>query len=178
MYNVFLLLLYKSIIARSPYFAYRYFFKFTRLMRVRVRNFSQWWTVKCIMNYRVRVRVRVYRWSGVGCIINTGNNNFQFVFKRFFSLLFHWLRCKVTSWWHVQSVVHVTTRLIWPDLTRSTTFVSNIRWMNRVRHGSLGVWTSTARAISCGSLLILSFLLKIDVRWLYVPPEGQNYNHV
>ena len=46
--------------------------------------------------------------------------NFQFVFKRFFSLLFHWLRCKVTSWWHVQPVVHVTTRLIWPELTRST----------------------------------------------------------
>ena len=65
--------------------------------------------------------------------------HFQLVFKLFLSMFFHWLRCKVTSWWHVQPVVHVTTRLISPELTRSTTFVWNIGRLNRVRHGSLGV---------------------------------------
>ena len=73
------------------------------------------------------------------CVIDHWKHTIsQFVFKRFLSLLFHWLRCKVTSWWHVQLAVHVTTRLIWPELARSTTFVSNIRWAIRVRHGSLG----------------------------------------
>ena len=57
--------------------------------------------------------------------------------------------------------VHVTTRIIWPELTRSTTFVSKIRWLNRLRHDSLGVKISNANPIFCGSLLILLFFLKI-----------------
>ena len=47
----------------------------------------------------------------------------------------------------VQSAVHVTTRLIWPELTRSTTFVSKIRWLNRIRHDSVAVKTSNASRI-------------------------------
>ena len=53
-------------------------------------------------------------------------------------------------------------------------FVSNIGWMNRVRHGSSGVQTSTARTMSCGSLLILLFFLMSDV----ICPVGGTYNHV
>ena len=40
-------------------------------------------------------------------------------------------------------------------------FLSNIGWMNRVRHDSLGVKTSNASAKFYGSLLILLFFLKI-----------------
>ena len=75
------------------------------------------------------------------------------------------------SWWHVQSVVHVTKRLIWPKLTRSTTFVSKIRSLNQIRHDILGVKSSNASWILCGSLVILLFSLKY-VRWLYVPSQG------
>ena len=55
--------------------------------------------------------------------------------------------------WHVQSAVHVTTNLIWLELTHSTKFLSS----HRFRHGSLEVITSNANTIFCGSLLILSF---------------------
>ena len=45
----------------------------------------------------------------------------------------------IFRWRHVQSSVHVTTRLIWPELTCSTTFVLKIRSLNRIRHDSIGV---------------------------------------
>ena len=80
-------------------------------------------------------------------------------------------------WWHVQSAVHVTTRLIWPaELTRSTTFVSKISGLTRVRHDSIGVKTSNASRILCGSLLILSFFLKICQ--IVICPATGKYNHV
>ena len=82
----------------------------------------------------------------------------------------------ILRWWHVQSAVNVTTRLILPELTRSTTFVWKIRWLNRIRHDSLGVKTSNARPLFCGSLLILLFFLKY-VRWLYVPWQGHITTH-
>ena len=49
-----------------------------------------------------------------------------------------------------QSAVHVTTRLIWPELICSTTFVSKIRGLDRIRRDSLGVKTSNANPIFCG----------------------------
>ena len=70
----------------------------------------------------------------------------------------------ISRWWqswHVESAVHVTTRLIWPELTRSTTFVWKIWWPNRIRHDSLGVKTSNASPIFYGSLLILFFFVRI-----------------
>ena len=61
-------------------------------------------------------------------------------------------------------------------LTRSTTFVSNTGWMNRVRHGSLGVKTSNVNPIFCGSILILSFFFKIC--HMVICPVTGTYNHV
>ena len=72
--------------------------------------------------------------------------------------------------------VHVTTRLILPELTRLKTFVWKIRWWNRVRHDSLGVKTSNASPIFCGSLLILLFFLK-KCQMVICPVTG-TYNHV
>ena len=76
----------------------------------------------------------------------------------------------------VQSAVHVTTRLIWPELTCSTTFVSKIRWLIRIRRDSLGVKTSNASPIFYGSLLTLLFFLKICQ--MVICPVTGTYNHV
>ena len=67
------------------------------------------------------------------------------------------------------------TRLIWPELTRWTTFVWKIRWPNRIRRDSLGVKTSNASPIFCGSLLILLFFLKICQ--MVICPVTGTYNH-
>ena len=74
-----------------------------------------------------------------------------------------------------RAAVHVTTRLTWSELTRLTTFVSKITLLNRVRHGSLGVKTSNASPISCGSLLILLFFPKICQ--MVICPVRDTYNH-
>ena len=74
------------------------------------------------------------------------------------------------------SGIYVTTRLIWPELTRSTTFVSKIRGLKRIRHDSLGVKTSNASPVFCGSLLILSFFVKICQ--MVICPVTGTYNHV
>ena len=69
---------------------------------------------------------------------------------------------RIVRWWHVQSCTGTCQHE-----TNLVTLVSKIMLLNRVRHGSLGVKTSNASPISCGSLLIY---LKY-VRWLYVPSE-------
>ena len=67
----------------------------------------------------------------------------------------------IFRWWHVQLAVHVTTRLIRPELTGWTAFVWKIKWPNRIKQDSLGVKTLNANPLFCGSLLILLFFLKI-----------------
>ena len=67
-------------------------------------------------------------------------------------------------------------RLIWPELTPSTTFVSKIRRLNRISHDSLGVKRSNASAIFYGSLLILLFFFKICQ--MVICPVTGTYNHV
>ena len=74
------------------------------------------------------------------------------------------------------AAVHVTTRLTWSELTRLTTLVSKIMLLNRVRHGRLGVKTSNASPIPCGSLLILLFFPKI-CQMVICPVRG-TCNHV
>ena len=69
------------------------------------------------------------------------------------------------------AAVHVTTRLTWSELTRLTTLVSKIMLLNRVKHGSLGVKTSNASPISCGSRSSHFYFSLKYVRWLYVPSE-------
>ena len=70
----------------------------------------------------------------------------------------------------------------WPELTRSTIFVSKISWLNRIRHDRLGVETSNASPIFCGpmraqfSLLILLSFLKICQ--MVICPVTGTYNHV
>ena len=76
----------------------------------------------------------------------------------------------------MQRYMHVTTRLTWSELTRLTTLVSKIMLPNGVRHGSLGVKTSNASPISCGSLLMLLFFPKI-CQMVICPVRG-TCNHV
>ena len=75
-----------------------------------------------------------------------------------------------------QRYMSCTTRLIWPELTRLTTFVSKLRGLNRIRHDSLGVKTSNASPIFCGSLPILLFFLKICQ--MVICSVTGTYNHV
>ena len=72
----------------------------------------------------------------------------------------------------LQSVVHGTTRLIWPELTHSTIFHSE----DQLRHGSLGIIRSNVSTISDGSLVIPWFFLKISQ--MVICPVRGTYNHV
>ena len=77
----------------------------------------------------------------------------------------------IFRWWHVQSAVHVTTRLILPELTRSTTFVWKIRGSNRIRQDSLGLKRRMWAQYFVVRSSYFYFSLKY-VGWLYVPSQG------
>ena len=73
-------------------------------------------------------------------------------------------------WWQVQSAVNGTTRLIWPELTHSTIFLS----LNQLRHGSLGVIMSKLSTIWFARHTLIFSQNKSDG---YMPVIG-TYNHV
>ena len=73
---------------------------------------------------------------------------------------------KFVIWWQLKSAAHVTTRLIFLELTHSKIFLSK----HRLWDGSLVVIAWNVHWMFCGSLLLLWFFPKL-VGWLHVPSE-------
>ena len=98
-------------------------------------------------------------------------------FKLFSSLRISIFLAGILRWWHVQSAVHVTTRLISPESTRSTTFVSKTKWLNRVGHVSLWVKTSNACKPNILWFAPHTFIFNKICQMVIYPVTG-TYNHV
>ena len=73
---------------------------------------------------------------------------------------------KFVIWWQLKSAAHVTTRLIFLELTHTKIFLSK----HRLWDGSLVVIAWNVNWMFCGSLLLLWFFPKL-VGWLHVPSE-------
>ena len=82
----------------------------------------------------------------------------------------------LVRWWHVQSAVHVTTRLVWSaELTHPTKILANKKQQHQLGNSSLAGKSPITSSLCFGSLLKLSFFSKICR--MVTCPIRVTYNH-